>query len=136
MVTFSKVNVDGNASIVDVNGTFQLMAINVKGVTIISVYISSNCNNFEAITNFLYQHKTDKCLVIGDFNFNPNSSNKLTNYLKESNFTQLVQSPTHKDGNTIDHVYVSEELLASTFTDAHYVYYSDHQGIFINISEQ
>ena len=136
LVTFSKLNVEDNISIVDINATFQLMSTKVKGVTIISVYISSNCSNFETIVNFLSQYKADKCLVIGDFNFNPKSSNKLTNYLKASNFSQLVQSATHKDGNIIDHVYVSEALSALTFVNVHYVYYSDHQGLFINIIEQ
>ena len=69
-----------------------------------------NCGSF--MTN-------EKCVVIGDFNFTPTTSNSLTKQLKEWNFSQLVDSATHKDGNIIDHVYASEALSSLTFVDLH-----------------
>ena len=74
--------------------------------------------------DFLSQHKSEKCLVIGDFNFTPDASNVFTKQMKDWNFSQLVDSATHKDGNIIDHAYTSEILSTLTFVDLHYVYYS------------
>ena len=112
------------------------MKIKVKGITLISVYLSSNCSKLEVVVDFLSQHKSEKCLVIGDFNFTPDASNVFTKQMKDWNFSQLVDSATHKDGNIIDHAYTSEILSTLTFVDLHYVYYSDHQGLFINIVDQ
>ena len=136
LVTFSKLTIEENVSLVDINATFQIMTTRVKGVTIISLYISSNCSNLESIANFLSLYKTEKCLVIGDLNFTPETSNLVTKQLKTLNFCQIIETPTHKDGNIIDHVYVSEALFNLTYAELHYVYYSDHQGLLINIVEQ
>lgn len=136
LVTFSKVEIEENSSFVDIDATFQLMVTKVKGVTIISVYISSHCPELDTIATFLSKYKTEKCLIIGDFNFTPESKNVVTEQLKALTFNQIIESPTHQEGNIIDHVYVSEALSKSTFADIHYAYYSDHQGLFINIVEQ
>ena len=73
---------------------------------------------------------------LGNFNFDSNTKNALTTRLLQWVFTQQVQLQTHKDGNIIDHVYISEALSHTSFTDLHYVYYSDHQGIFVTIVEK
>ena len=129
LVTYSKVPVEERVNLFDEDATFQLITTKVKGITIISFYISPHCSNLETIVDYLSKHKTKKCLLIGDFNFTPQSSNILTRQLKNWNFCQIIQSPTHRDGNIIDHAYISEALSTSTFPDIHYVYYSDHQGI-------
>ena len=136
LATFSKIPVQENISLVDKNASFQLMSAKIKDIMIISVYLSSNCSNLEAVVQFLSQNKTEKCVIMGDFNFTPYVSNIITKKLHSWNFTQLIKSPTHKDGNILDHVYVSESLSASFVVDNHYIYYSDHQGIFINIIDQ
>ena len=92
--------------------------------------------NLEAILEFIAQNRTEKCIILGDFNFSPNASNILTKQLQAWNFIQLIESPTHKDGNILDHAYVSESLSGSVSADVHYIYYSDHQGLFINIIDQ
>ena len=91
-------------------------------------------SRFEVIfSEFLEQHKNERCIVLGDFNFDPDRTNALTRKFKEWNFTQQVSNPTHRDGNIIDHIYVSEELLEHSVCDLHYVYYSDHQGVCITL---
>ena len=111
------------------------MATEVKGIMIISVYISSGCSNLTAVVDFFSQHITEKCIILGDFNFLPEDSNIITEQLQAWNFTQLIKVATHKDGGTLDHAYVSESLSGSVDADIHYVYYSDHQGLLINIIE-
>ena len=85
------------------------------------------------IIEFLEQHKNERCIVLGDFNFDPDKTNTLTRKFKEWNYAQQITSPTHRDGNVIDHIYVSEELLEHSVCDLHYVYYSDHQGVCITL---
>ena len=133
LVTFSKFGFENNVSLIDVHGTFQLLLTKVKGITIISVYQSSNCSNLESIMDFVSQYKTEYFLVIGNFNFTQDTKNLLTNQLKVWNFNQLIDFPTHKEGTTIDHAYVSKKLSTSTVSEPHYTYYSDHQGLFLNI---
>ena len=136
LATFTKPPVEGNVSLVDIHTTFQLMSTQVKGIMLISVYISSNCSNLEAVVEFLSQNSSDKCIIMGDFNFTPDSSNIITRQLQAWNIFQLIKSPTHKDGNILDHVYVSKSLSALVSADIHYIYYSDHQGLFINIIDK
>ena len=136
LATFSKAQVEGNVSLVDINTTFQLMTTQIKGISIISVYVSSNSLNLDSVVEFISQSQTEKCIIMGDFNFTPNTSNAITKQLQARNFVQLIKSPTHKDGNILDHVYVSEALSDSVSTDLHYTNYSDHQGLFVNIIDQ
>ena len=134
LATFSKVGTNNDVSLID--ETFQLLKTEVKDITVISIYLSSDCSKLETVVDFIFKYKAEKCVVLGDFNFTPDVSNVLTNHLQDWAFNQLVKLPTHIDGNILDHCYVSNALSNSTFTDLHYVYYSDHQGILITITEQ
>ena len=72
------------------------------------VYASSGCHFSELVTDLermLYSNMT--IIITGDFNFNKNKENALTRFLKENNYDQLINWPTHKEGRTIDHCYVS-----------------------------
>ena len=136
LATFAKPAIDDKISLIASDGTFQLMKTSIKGITVISVYLSSNCPQMENVVDFLAQQKTESCLIIGDFNFTPDASNLVTKQLRLWNFSQIVHSPTHKDGNILDHAYVSEALSNSTFSELHYVYFSDHQCLFVNIIKE
>ena len=105
----------------------------VKDVTVISVYISKEAKELVEIVEFLEQHKTERCIVLGDFNFTPDKTNIITRKFKEWNYFQQITNSTHRDGNIIDHIYVSEELLEQSVCDLHYVYYSDHHGVCITL---
>ena len=76
---------------------------------------------------------TKRTVIIGDFNFHSGESNVLTKQLKVWKFSQLISEATHEKGYIIDHAYLTEDLLESATCDLHYVYYSDHQGICLNI---
>ena len=68
-------------------------------------------------------------MIVGDFNFEPGSSNSLTVFLKKSGFCQIVQSPTHKDGKILDHLYVTESLKSSIELDVQFKYFTDHAAL-------
>ena len=49
-------------------------------------------------------------VIIGDFNVDANSSNVVTQNFLNYNLIQLVNEPTHIEGRTIDHLWVSKSL--------------------------
>ena len=68
-------------------------------------------------------------IVIGDFNFSNKETNVLTKFLKKQLFTQVINWPTHREGGTIDHCYVSNN--ARVQVTRHSPYYSDHDALCI-----
>ena len=133
LTTYSKEKILQQSTLIAKDNSFSIMKILVKDVTVISVYLSKEAKELVEIVEFLEQHKTKRCIVLGDFNFNPDKTNILTKKFKEWNYSQQINNPTHRDGNVIDHIYVSEELLEHSVCDLHYVYYSDHQGVCITL---
>ena len=56
-------------------------------------------------------------------------------FMKERNLMQLIEKPTHIDGNIIDHVYINpkmEDLNVEIFQKP--VPYSDHYALFLKIN--
>ena len=48
------------------------------------------------------------CIIAGDFNLNfkTDSNNVIIKELLKTNFTQMIDEPTHMQGGIIDHLYV------------------------------
>ena len=72
-------------------------------------------------------------VMVGDFNFDKNETNGLTSYLKQLGLKQIITQPTQERGNTIDHCYVSQDLLKTIKTTCQFTYYSDHASISIQL---
>jgi exonuclease III len=75
-------------------------------------------------------------LVVGDFNFcfMGNSSTPTKKYFHENHFQQLVQEPTHIEGNLLDHAYMRDMKRVNKYkTEVHSKYYTDHKGVAILI---
>ena len=75
-------------------------------------------------------------LVIGDVNFCflNGSSNPTRKYFEENNFLQLVQDPTHIEGNIIDQAHVRDvEGKYEYSMELHSKYYSDHNALALSI---
>ena len=71
-------------------------------------------------------------MIIGDFNFCylEHSSNLTGKYLAQHDFQQLVNEPTHIEGNILDHAYVHDKRKINEYSMVlHSKYYSDHKGI-------
>ena len=69
------------------------------------------------------------CLTAGDFNIdllkNDASSSKLMQVMRHYGFCQLMNSPTHRKGGLLDHIYVNF-FSSAIVTNAIATYYSDH----------
>ena len=77
-------------------------------------------------------------LIIGDFNFCffSKDTNCTKQYLSYHNFKQLIEEPTHIEGNLIDHAYLRDiSGVLQTKSELHSKYYSDHRGLAIMISK-
>ena len=53
-------------------------------------------------------NKDNICIILGDFNlrYTKNNPHMVLQYLKNNNFHQLVDTPTHSRGGLIDHFYI------------------------------
>ena len=67
-------------------------------------------------------------LIVGDFNFGKHVTNDLTNFFLEYNLIQIITIPTHdsQNPNTLDHVYISEDLKETTIVNSIFRNYTDH----------
>ena len=66
-------------------------------------------------------------IITGDMNFDKTDMNPLSRFLKERGYNQLVNWPTHREGRTIDHCYVSKNTRVQL--TRHSPYYSDHDAL-------
>ena len=97
---------------------------------LILIYASSGCPYkmlVEDLKKLLLQDIT--IIITGDFNFDRKEKNSLTQYLDAKKFSQVVNWPTHNEGRTIDHCYVSKN--ARLQVTRYSPYYSDHDALCI-----
>ena len=82
------------------------------------------------LVKFLNNKK--KTIITGDFNTNSETS-VISQELKSWNYKQLITSPTHRDGNIIDHCYISDNIRVDSINIKQTpVYYTDHDKIQIH----
>ena len=125
---FFKINMD----------TCQALSFKISGkdIQLTLVYLSSGTpineqTNVEQMIKKI-PVKAKNHIVIGDFNFDAKESNIMSNlFTKEMGLTQLIKRPTHRDGRTIDHCYVSPEINCDLTFVNHY--YTDHTAICIKL---
>ena len=75
-------------------------------------------------------------LVIGDLNYCylESSSNLTKQYFHENFFSQIVEEPTHIEGNLIDQANIRDVKKINNYsTEIHSKYYTDHKGIAVLI---
>ena len=115
---------------------YQLMSIvdtTIKDhpYQLVLVYASKGCAYQELVVDLnklLLSNIT--IIVTGDFNFHSKEKNALTCFLvAKKMLRQLVNWPTHDEGRTIDHCYVSKN--ARVQITRYSPYYSDHDGLCI-----
>ena len=101
---------------------------------IIVIYRSNGGNLMELKQNIeeIRGNNLKTELVIGDFNFCflKDLSNPTRKYLKENNFKQLGQEPTHIEGNLIDQAHLRDVDGNHQYSmDLHSKYYTDHKAL-------
>ena len=111
----------------------QIISVNLENITIVVVYRSPSFNSQVLLINELLSILPEKgpTIVVGDFNIHPKEQNSYFDQLFEKmtskGFNQLIDKPTHRDGNMLDHMYVREIEMSGW--QLYHPYYSDHDAI-------
>ena len=114
---------------------FQILSIIMKKkVQLFLIYLSKGWPVSEVKEAIAKIHQINMpTVMVGDFNFDKTTTNGLTTYLNQLGLKQIITQPTQERGNTIDHCYVSQELLKDIKTTCQFTYYSDHASISIQL---
>ena len=116
---------------------YQIMSITDGSIQLILVYSSQNCPIIHLVQDLRRMIRSDMIPVVaGDFNFHKTEPNALTKFFSINNFEQLVQEPTHDDGNTLDHCYVPKDKKEHFQVKLHSPYYSDHDALLISFQNE
>ena len=95
---------------------------------LILVYASSGCPYQMLVDDLKKLLLLDiTSIITGDFNFHHTEKNTFTQFLEARGLTQVVTWPTHKEGHTIDHCYVTKN--ARVHITRYSPYYSDHDAL-------
>ena len=114
---------------------YQLMTVVDKTVPnfpyqVVLVYLSTGCSLLQVVEDLSFLLVPNMTTIItGDFNFDKKKTNILTTFLRNNLFTQEVPWPTHIQGRTLDHCYVSKNVHVQL--TRHSPYYSDHSALCI-----
>ena len=116
---------------------YQMSKFQSTELDVITVYRSTD-NSQSGIVTFLKDlnemiNPKKKTAILGDFNISF-PENLLSKELLAWDFKQLVEYPSHIEGNVIDHVYISDKVDRQLVVlDQHPVYYSDHDLFKLNL---
>ena len=119
---------------------YQMLSIIDGSLQLIMVYLSSNCSKDEVVKDLKAILRQDlNSIIVGDVNFDKGEKNELTKYLASKQFQQLVDTPTHDStattsARTIDHCYVSKDIVDKIELRLHSPYYSDHDALCISLN--
>ena len=111
---------------------FQMTRIESSLFSIINVYRSAQADS-AFITSLVNQiDLQNNVIVCGDFSFCSleQQEHEIGKHLKSLGFVQLVKDATHREGRSLDHVYIYQK--ASTFSTScttRGCYYSDHDQV-------
>ena len=112
----------------------QLTKLKSSRMDIIAVYRSEQGNSSELLEHIKELITPEKNTIIcGDFNicYFANRRNRVSKYLEENGFTQLVKEATHIQGRLLDHFYMrmcnNEQQTSSVYRYS--PYYVDHDAI-------
>ncbi|XP_055600404.1 uncharacterized protein LOC129749455 [Uranotaenia lowii] len=121
-------------------GHTDLVILKHRHISLLTGYKSPkiNCNEFISVFNSIHNDYNDPTILIGDFNFNLNSTcdetKKIVKYLNRKNlFDKLVcNEPTTDLGSRLDIVFSN---IRNISTGVYESYFSDHKPVFAIIRE-
>ena len=110
----------------------------ISSILNIATIYRSQDGSFKMLSQLIeiYTDKNTRHLIVGDLNFcyHGNEGKPLRTSLEKLNFTQIIQEPTHIEGNLLDHAYVRTLNSQLKFkSELHSKYYTDHKGIAVMI---
>ena len=109
---------------------YQMSKFQSADIDVITVYRSTD-NSQVGIVAFLKDlneilNPKKRTAILGDFNISF-PDNPISRELMAWDFKQLVEYPSHIEGNIIDHIYISDKVNPElVVVDQHPVFYSDH----------
>ena len=106
---------------------------NICDIKVIFLYLSQGVDwsNVIAILD-LWIQDSSPTVIMGDMNWHwtEDANHPMKNCLESKGLMQLVRGSTHDHGNCIDHIYVSQEVIAlNPIVQTLANYYSDHDTI-------
>ena len=109
---------------------FQIVSIAAQNLQLTVVYISHDAKLDDVKQAFIQiLDMNAPQLIVGDFNFDTRESNCLETFFNQIGLKQIVQEVTHKEGRSLDHLYLSDEIKERVKHDVQFKYYSDHAAI-------
>ena len=114
---------------------FQLVTAQVMNIQLTVAYLSKGVD-WQEVTKAidLILDKSMPQMLLGDFNFDVKEENYLTSYLDQLGMVQIVTEPTQKEGRTLDHLYVTEELYERVKCKVQFKHFTDHAALQIKIN--
>ena len=115
----------------------QLSKLESTLLDVIVVYRSERGNSLELLENIksLITHGKDTA-IFGDFNicYLSTRNNRISKYLEQNGFSQLVREATHIQGRLLDHFYLKTANEVKSSVLRYSPYYSDHDAICTSIT--
>ena len=103
---------------------------------LVLLYLSKDCSHMQVIDDLKkFNLDFETTFLVGDFNFNANESTQLAKFLKSKNLSQMISSPTHEKGGTIDHFYCPMALTEFVNVELVYPFFTDHAAICVKFLE-
>ena len=118
----------------------QITLVGSNDLEVITVYRSEQGSTLQLIQHLEDLINPGRAIVIcGDFNicYRETRNNRVTKFLNQLGFTQLIKEPTHIRGRTIDHFYFREGsvIQENPIILRYSPYYSDHDAICATIKK-
>ena len=119
----------------------QITKIKYQQLEVITVYRSEQGSTAQLIQHLMNLiHPEGATVICGDFNicYKSNRNNRVTKFLENQGFKQLIRAATHIRGRNIDHFYlrqghgIKEEAPVCRYSP----YYSDHDAICVTIQRR
>ena len=110
-----------------------------KTLVVITIYRRSNCVTIQQLLAMLEELLSDSTLqetnivIMGDFNEDlVDNYSKISNFLQQYGFHQLIKKPTTDQASLLDHMYYND-TSTTTVAEVCDTYYSDHDCTFLAI---
>ena len=127
----------GEGIIKVIHPTHQMICVAFRDqYRLVLTYLSDNCRFPKVIEDIEAMNLDyDATFFVGDFNFDTKESNALSKFMESKDLCQMINSPTHEKGRTIDHFYCPNTLSDIVNVNLVYPFFTDHAAICVKFLE-